>query len=68
MQTYIDVDQCAKELGVSRSTLARWRLTGEGPVYHKVGRRVLYRVTAVEEWVHSHAYCSTSDYGVRVRK
>ena len=31
-------------------TLANWRSTGEGPVYTKIGGRVLYPVDGVKAW------------------
>ncbi len=65
MQVYFDVRECARSLGVSCSTLARWRVSGEGPTYYKVGRRILYSVIEVETWVHRHAYSSTAQYTMR---
>ena len=32
----------AKYMGVSRSTLAKWRMKGEGPPYHRCGPRIVY--------------------------
>lgn len=29
-------------LGVSRSTLAKWRMRGEGPAFHRCGPRLVY--------------------------
>ncbi len=57
-----DVHECSRSLGVSTSTLARWRVTGEGPTFHKIGRRVMYQVVEVEGWVQRHAFSSTSQY------
>lgn len=62
MQIYYDAAECARSLGVSCSTLARWRVSGEGPTFYKVGRRVLYRVIEVETWVSAHAFKSTAHY------
>lgn len=39
------------KLGVDIRTIQRWRLTGEGPPYVKVGRGVRYRPEAVERWL-----------------
>jgi len=33
---------------VARKTLANWRVQGRGPVFVKVGKAVLYPVSAVE--------------------
>lgn len=38
----IDETRAAEQLGVSVHTLRMWRHRGRGPVYSKLGRRVLY--------------------------
>src|SRR6266496_3193213 len=35
-------DAAARYLGIQPNTLARWRMNGQGPVWEKHGRRVLY--------------------------
>lgn len=37
--------------GISAATLRYWRHVNEGPPSFKLGRRVVYRREAVEEWV-----------------
>jgi predicted DNA-binding transcriptional regulator AlpA len=32
----------ANYLGVSRSTLAKWRMRDQGPTYHRCGPRIVY--------------------------
>jgi predicted DNA-binding transcriptional regulator AlpA len=34
--------ESAAYLSVSRSTLAKWRMGGEGPPYHRCGPRLVY--------------------------
>lgn len=34
--------KAAQYLGVSRSTLAKWRMNGSGPPYHRCGPRIVY--------------------------
>jgi predicted DNA-binding transcriptional regulator AlpA len=34
--------QAAAYLTVSRSTLAKWRMNGAGPPYHRCGPRIVY--------------------------
>lgn len=46
-------DQVAALLEVTPATMAKWRTRGEGPPWIKVGRRILYRWTAVEKWMES---------------
>ena len=59
----LSAEQVAAWLGLSRSTLAKMRLSGAGPSYSKLGRRVVYRPEDIEAWVTSNRYCSTSEYG-----
>ena len=34
--------EAAKYLRVSRSTLAKWRMSGTGPTFHRCGPRLVY--------------------------
>jgi len=40
-------------LGVARQTMANWRSQCRGPVYHKLSRRVVYRVSDLEDFIES---------------
>ena len=53
----------AHHLGLSESTLNKLRLTGGGPIFIKLGRRVLYDVKDLEDWLGRHRRSSTSDHG-----
>jgi predicted DNA-binding transcriptional regulator AlpA len=55
-------------VGLSESTLAKLRLNGNGPVYCKLGRRVLYRPADLEQWLQSRATRDTSDADARFLK
>ena len=56
--------EVAKRYGVSKSKLAKWRLTGDGPPYCKLSRKlVVYDVVALDEWVKARERLSTSDDG-----
>ena len=59
----IPTSQAATKLGLSRRTLEKYRVTGDGPVFHKFGRRVLYRLADLEAWAESRRRVSTSDQG-----
>jgi predicted DNA-binding transcriptional regulator AlpA len=46
--------EAAKHVGLSASTLEKLRLTGDGPVYRKAGRKiVVYRLEDLDEWLNS---------------
>jgi hypothetical protein len=42
--------QLAVRWGISHRTLERWRWTGEGPKFVKLGGRVVYRLSDIEEY------------------
>ena len=42
LETRLRAREAAKYLRVSRSTLAKWRMNGKGPVYHRCGPRIVY--------------------------
>ena len=53
-------------LGTSQRTLQRWRLTGEGPIYRRLGkRRVVYCRADLLAWIGGRAHSSTSEEGYR---
>ena len=54
--------EAADYLKVARQTLAVWRLTGKGPVFKKIGRKVAYEISALETYLANHTYRSTSEY------
>ena len=53
----------ARFLGVSPRTAEKWRVTGEGPPFLKIGRRVLYDLGDLEDYLASCRRRSTSDPG-----
>lgn len=59
--TLLDNEQAAKLLGLSTSTLNKWRVYGEGPRFAKIGRRIAYRLTDLEAWIASRLRGSTSE-------
>lgn len=57
---YMSVEAAAAYTGLSSSTLNKLRVFGGGPPYVKIGRRVVYQVTALDEWLVSKRRASTS--------
>ena len=47
---YVDTREAAERLGLSPSTLARYRITGAGPRYYRFGGCVRYRGDDLEAW------------------
>ena len=66
MHPLLNTQQAADSLGLSRRTLERWRLEGNGPVFVKLGRRCLYKQSDLVAWVQSNLRRSTSDSGQAV--
>lgn len=46
----VTVRKAASFLGLSKSTLDKLRLTGGGPTYIRLGRRVVYDLGDLEAW------------------
>jgi excisionase family DNA binding protein len=53
--------EAAHYLRVSKSWLAKKRMSGDGPAYIKVGRSVRYLESALIEWMKSRRRLSTSE-------
>ena len=53
--------ETAELLRLSERTLEKWRVVGGGPVFCKLGKRVLYRRDDLEKWIASHSVHSTSE-------
>ena len=64
---YLNSQQVAQLLGLAANTLAKWRLSGIGPRYSKLGRRVVYQRSEIDEWLAGNRYRSTSEYGLKAR-
>ena len=62
-ETHLNQLELAVRWRISHRTLERWRWTGEGPKFLKVGGRVVYRLSDVEEYEQSIIRSSTSDPG-----
>lgn len=48
---FLTVKRAAAYLGISENTLYVWRHRREGPPSFRMGGRVMYRVSALDEWV-----------------
>ena len=59
--------QAADYVNLSPRTLERYKVTGEGPRFVKLGRRVLYRREDLDEWIERGLRRSTSDPGPHTR-
>lgn len=53
--------EAAQYLRLGKNTLERFRVTGEGPPYAKLGYGVRYRESDLDAWVESRLTKSTSE-------
>lgn len=52
--------EAARYVRLSKPTLERFRLTGEGPLYVKLGGAVRYQRAELDKWLESRQVASTS--------
>ncbi|EGF92904.1 DNA binding domain protein, excisionase family [Asticcacaulis biprosthecium C19] len=55
-----DTRKTAQHLGIAEITLRRWRLTGGGPAYLKLGRAVRYDPASLANFLASRVRDNTS--------
>ena len=60
---YLNTVEAGRYLGLSHRTLRRYRVTGEGPLYYRLGGRVRYRRDDLDAWAAKRQEASTSDPG-----
>jgi excisionase family DNA binding protein len=63
MQDFLTVSEAADHVGMSRSTLNQYRVTGKGPPFFKLGgsRLIRYDRAQLEQWARSRQLQSTSE-------
>ncbi len=58
---YLTNTEAAAFLTLSPDTLNKLRVIGGGPRFHKLGRRVAYKLADLEKWATRRVYETTSD-------
>lgn len=58
---FLDNREAADFLKLSPRTLEKHRVTGGGPRFRKLGRRVVYAVADLEAWANERICSNTSD-------
>jgi hypothetical protein len=59
---YLSTRDAAVRLSIGASTLKKLRVTGGGPAFHRIGRRVVYSIQILDEWATRSTFESTSQY------
>ncbi len=65
---FLTQDQLSESIHISPRTLERMRVDGTGPVYTKLGRRVVYEESDIETWISENKFKSTSEYSAHCEK
>ena len=63
---YLSTRQAAAWLGLSTRTLDRYRVSGDGPMFHRFGGRVRYLCADLDAWAVTRRRASTSDEGTAI--
>ena len=59
--TYKTQSEAADYLRLSTRTLERHRLTGAGPRFCRLGRRIVYRRSDLDDWAATRTFLSTAE-------
>lgn len=62
---YLRTPDAAVHLGLSARTLEKHRCFGTGPIYRKLGGRIVYSLADLDAWAEDGTRRSTSDPGNR---
>lgn len=63
---YLHTRDAAGYVNLGKSTLERYRVTGEGPRFRRLSpKRVVYAIEDLDAWAASRAFNSTSEYPAR---
>jgi excisionase family DNA binding protein len=60
-EAYFKPHEAAEYLRSSESTLAKKRLTGDGPPFVRIGRAIRYRRSDLDTWMSASIRTSTSE-------
>jgi hypothetical protein len=64
MPRYLKTPDAAIHLGLSARTLEKHRCYGTGPVFRRLGGRIVYAIDDLEAWAALGSRRSTSDPGI----
>ena len=58
---FFDTTRAAAYLGLSRRTLDGYRVSGDGPAFHRFGNRVRYRRPDLDAWAAERRATTTAE-------
>lgn len=50
----LPTSEAAHYIGLSYGTLKKWRVTGDGPAYVRIGSRIVYLIEDLDTWLYAH--------------
>lgn len=56
----LNAKHTARHLCITEGTLAKWRLSGAGPRFIRIGRRIAYDASDLNEWLDARRVANTS--------
>jgi excisionase family DNA binding protein len=59
---YLSTKEAARLLDLHPNTLTKWRITGRGPEFVKIGRIVRYRKSTLDSWLERKTFRHTTEY------
>jgi hypothetical protein len=59
---YLSTREAAATLSIGANTLKKLRVNGGGPIFHRIGRRVVYSSDVLDEWAKRDTFKTTSEY------
>jgi hypothetical protein len=64
----LNTKQAAEHVPCAKSTLDKLRVKGGGPIFIKIGKRVLYDTDDLDRWIAGQKRASTSDTKAQMRR
>ncbi|OYW82601.1 MAG: DNA-binding protein [Asticcacaulis sp. 32-58-5] len=64
---FLNTDQAAYYMGLSRRTLEKFRAEGEGPAFRRHGRYVRYHIDDIDRWSQGTGQAPESTGGMEAR-
>jgi hypothetical protein len=63
MKSLVTAAETSNQITAPEATLQYWRTTGaQNLPFIKIGRRVMYRQTDIDQWLDQHTYRHTGEY------
>ena len=65
IEELLDTEAVARNYGLAPVTLRKWRMNGVGPRFVRLGRAIRYRKSAVDDFLASREFTTTTEADIR---